>query len=47
MEVDLLSKEGLQLGFGQWLIFEVKNGEHFEYYHRHFIDVSSHGEDSL
>jgi ribonuclease HI len=38
MDADMLSKAGLQMGMGQWMISEVNNGEQFEYYHRPFID---------
>lgn len=31
---DALSKEGLQMAVGQWLISEQQNEEHFKYYHR-------------
>jgi ribonuclease HI len=38
MMVDLLSKEGLQMEHGQWMISEENNGTFYEYYHRPFID---------
>jgi hypothetical protein len=47
MEEDSLSKAGLQLGFGQWLVSEVKDGAHYEYYHKTFIDDPSHKEATL
>jgi hypothetical protein len=33
MEAYSLSKEGLQMGFGKWLIYKVKDESHYEYYH--------------
>jgi hypothetical protein len=47
VEADSLSKAGLQLGFGKWMISEVKDGAHYEYYHEHFIDDPSHREATL
>jgi hypothetical protein len=38
MEADSLSKVDIQMGFGQWMISEDKNGEHYEYYHIPFIE---------
>lgn len=37
MEVDLLSKEGLRLNFGKWMITEHQLDGIFEYYHRPFV----------
>ena len=34
----MLSKEGIQLDLGQWLIDEYHNGDHFEFYHRPFME---------
>jgi hypothetical protein len=39
---DVLSKESLQLDFGQWQIEEVREGTHFEFYHRPFINMMGH-----
>jgi hypothetical protein len=36
MEVDALSKAGIQLACGQWEILEFQDGEQFEYYHKPF-----------
>jgi hypothetical protein len=41
-EANLLSKEGLQLDFGKWLISEIKDGTHYAYYQKLFIDPPSH-----
>lgn len=41
--VDKLSKEGLLLDYGQWKIMESRDGSHFEYYHRPFIDILGPG----
>jgi hypothetical protein len=38
----VLSKESLQLDFGQWQIEEVREGTHFEFYHRPFIKMMGH-----
>jgi hypothetical protein len=38
MEADSLCKPKLEMGFGQWLISEDRNGTHFEYHHKHFIE---------
>lgn len=36
--VDALSKEGMQLDVCQWIISEHQNEDHFEFYHRLFIE---------
>ena len=41
-EVDQLSKEGLSLAPGQWMIREEDNGTFFEFYHRAFMDPPLH-----
>jgi hypothetical protein len=38
MDVDQLSKEGLQMGHGKWMITEDINGVIHEFYHRPFIE---------
>jgi hypothetical protein len=40
--VDTLSKAGLQMDFWQWQIEETKEGSHYEFYHRMFIDMADH-----
>lgn len=39
MATDPLSKAGLQLDIGQWHLEEIKEGTHFEFFHRPFIDL--------
>jgi hypothetical protein len=34
----LLFKEGIQLGYGKWLIAGKKEEQYFEYYRRPFIE---------
>ena len=36
---DKLSKEGLELEQGVWKILETTDREHYEYYHRPFLDI--------
>jgi hypothetical protein len=36
--VDSLSKEGIQIPFGQWLITESRGEETYEFYHHPFIE---------
>jgi ribonuclease HI len=38
-EADALSKDGLQLDYGKWLITEYSDGDHFAYYHRPFNEI--------
>lgn len=40
--VDTLYKAGLQMDFWQWQIEETKEGSHYEFYHRMFIDMADH-----
>jgi hypothetical protein len=43
---DKLSKEGVQLDFGRWMIIEDKEGTHYEYFHRPFIEPLDMAENS-
>jgi hypothetical protein len=38
MEANSLSKAGLWLDLGKWQLIEDRNGEHFEYYHKPFVE---------
>ena len=38
-EVDKLSKKRLELELGVWKILETTDREHYEYYHRNFMDL--------
>jgi ribonuclease HI len=42
MVANQLSKEGVQMGHGQWLIIEDNRGTIYEFYHRPFIEEQCH-----
>jgi hypothetical protein len=42
MVANQLSKEGVRLGHGKWLIIEENRGTIYEFYHRHFIEEKHH-----
>jgi len=35
-EANTLSKSGLQMAYGKWTISKLKEGDHYDYYHRPF-----------
>jgi hypothetical protein len=37
-DADQLSKLGLEMSYGSWMVAEYKDGDFFEYYHHPFIE---------